>query len=69
MNNLDNLFPSITKLTEAKDKLLDAESALCNAAQLVEGTPEDDRIMSLSMEVENLVGFIRGQIERMKVIA
>lgn len=57
---------SLSEVRQALAALLAAESHLLNAAGKVYGTPDDDRITSLSMSVEDLECDLRKQIHRME---
>ena len=57
---------SLSETRQALSALLAAESHLLTAASKVFGTPEDDRITSLAMSVEDLECDLRKQIHRME---
>lgn len=57
---------SLAVAREALAALLNAESHLLTAAGKVGGTPEEDRITSLAMSVEDLECDLRKQIHRME---
>lgn len=57
---------SLLKTREALAALLSAEAFLMNAAGKVFGTPEDDRLSSLAMSVEDLECDVRKEIRRVE---
>ena len=57
---------ALSHTRQALASLLVAESHLLAAASKVFGTPEDDRLCSLSQDVENIECDIRKQVERME---
>lgn len=61
-----NAQAAVEFLRQAVQALEEAESYLQSAAELVEHTPETDRIASLNMTAEDLEVDIRMQIGRMK---
>ena len=63
---LERGLPTATAHVEtAISYLTKAAAELCRAAGNVEGTPEDDRLVSLSMSIEELEDQVNKQLERM----
>ena len=64
---LDKGLPMATAHVQmAIDLLIKVSAELCRAAEYVKNTPEDDRLVSLSMGVEDLESQVNKQLERMK---
>ena len=64
---LDKGLPMATVHVQmAIDLLIKVSAELCRAAEYVKNTPEDDRLVSLSMSVEDLESQVNQQLERMK---
>ena len=59
MHNTPDYTPVISKLWEAVNSIITAESRIGTAAQLVNGTPLDDRIMSFMIPLEDLSNGIK----------
>lgn len=57
---------AIKKLEAARELLTEAAEILTEGAELVEGSFEDDRILSLQSETEHLAADFTKQVERMK---
>ena len=57
---------AIKKLEAAKELLSEASEILTKSAQLVAGSYEDDRILSLQSEAYYLAADVTKQMERMK---
>ena len=60
---------ALAQVRKAIDSLIEAESHLQNAASKLADTPEDDRLTSLSLSLEDIEIDIRRQMERMKQLA
>ena len=60
---------ALAQVRKAIDALMQAESHLQNAASKLIDTPEDDRLLSLSITLENIEIDVRRQMERMKQLA
>ena len=56
---------SVDQLTKAAEMLRQAEKMIDSAAQIVDGTPERNRIESLNIDAEALEIAVLMQIERM----
>ena len=64
---LDKGLPMATAHVQfAIDLLIKVSAELCRAADYVKNTPEDDRLVSLSMSVEDIESEVRKQLERME---
>ena len=61
-----HMSESLSLVRSALADLLTAEAHLMNAAGKVFNTPEDDRLSSLAMSVEDLECDLRRQIKRME---
>lgn len=61
----ENVKKSIGFLEKALKMVSEVENVLCTAAAFVE-MPEDDRIMSFVIDLENMECDMKKQIERMK---
>ena len=57
---------AIDHVEKAVSFLTKAQAELCKAADYVKNTPEDDRLVSLSMDIEDLESHVNKQLERMK---
>ena len=63
---LDKGLPmATTHVQMAIDLLIKVSAELCRAAEYVKNTPEDDRLVSLSMSIEELEDQVNKQLERM----
>ena len=60
---------ALAQVRKAIDALIQAETHLMNAASKLTDTPEDDRLTSLSIAIEDLEIDVRRQMERMKQLA
>ena len=60
---------ALAQVRKAIDAIMTAESHLQNAASKLFETPEDDRLTSLAMSLEDLEIDVRRQMERMKSLA
>ncbi len=57
---------AIDHAERAIELLIKVQAELCKAADYVKNTPEDDRLVSLSMSAEDLESQVKKQLERMK---
>ena len=59
MHNVPDYSPVISKLWEAVNSISTAQSRIGTAAELVNGTPMDDRIMSFMIPLDDISNGIK----------